>query len=101
VRGCRCSQVENRNLIYEFVKQHFDAVMAALPEDERSWFLTKIVRGFSDADHRRDVERFLMGKDSMIRGGAREVVQLLEGIDHACAFRRFHQQSVEDYLKTQ
>jgi alanyl aminopeptidase len=96
-----CYQPENHHLIYEFVKQHFDAVMAALPEDERSWSLTMIVQGFSDAEHRADVARFLKGKDSIISGGALAVAQLLEGIDLACAFRSFHHQNVENYLKTQ
>jgi alanyl aminopeptidase len=96
-----CYQPENHHLIYEFVKQHFDAVMAALPEDERSWSLTMIVQGFSDAEHRADVGHFLKDKDSLISGGTTAPAQLLEGIDLACAFRKFHQQSVENYLTRQ
>ena len=91
-------QPSNHRMIYEFVKRHFDGVMASLPDTMRSWDLRLTVENFFDLESRTDVERFLRSKDPELTGGTQAISQVLETIELACVFHEFHQRSVELFL---
>ena len=64
---------------YDFVKQHYEALMAKLPP-EFGIYMPFIGSGFSDEAHRADVEAFFKDQVAKYPGAARTLAQTLEGI---------------------
>jgi aminopeptidase N len=53
------SQRETRLSTWAFLKQHFDAVVAHMRDDEAMWLFGRVPHTFCDATHRSEVEAFL------------------------------------------
>jgi alanyl aminopeptidase len=64
---------------YDFMKQHFDALMAKFPP-EFGINMPFMGAGFSDEAHRADVEAFFKDRVAKYPGAARSLAQTLEGI---------------------
>jgi alanyl aminopeptidase len=89
-----------RQMAYDFVKAHYDDIVARLPQD---WggALTGAGGGFCDPDHRADVEQFFAARTRKISGGPRRLSHTLEGIDLCVAARASQQESVVAFLRRQ
>jgi alanyl aminopeptidase len=89
-----------RQLAYDFVKQHFDDIIARMPLDFAAR-LPQVGRGFCDVEHRRDLEAFFTERSARARGGPRALAQTLERVDLCIALRAAQQASVSDFLQKQ
>ena len=92
---------ETRDQAYEFVKTHFDALVARLPKGsayEAASFLPFVAAGFCDAAHRQDAESFFAARVRDAAGGPRNLAQALEYIDLCVAQRRVQEPSVASFL---
>ncbi|HKQ20249.1 MAG TPA: M1 family metallopeptidase, partial [Candidatus Eisenbacteria bacterium] len=68
---------ETRDVAYEWVKAHYDAVFPRLREDEQSRFMG-IPSSFCDAEHRKDAEAFFGPRAEKIDGGPQALRRSLE-----------------------
>src|SRR5262249_55450543 len=75
-----------RQLVYDFLKQNFDKVVARMPKDSAA-FLPFIANGFCDEVHKADVEAFFKERTTKFSGGPRVLAQVLEQISLCSAFR--------------
>ncbi len=94
------SHAETRGLAYDFVKQNYDAVTAALPR-EIFWYLPMMAQGFDDLGRRYDVQAFFQNRDPKLTGGPRIVAQVVESISLNRAFKAAQQPPLVRFLKAQ
>ena len=94
------SHAETRGVAYDFVKQNYDAITAALPR-EIFWNLPMMAQGFDDLDHRNDVQAFFKNKDPKLTGGPRILAQVSESITLNHAFKTAQQPPLAHFLKAQ
>ena len=92
---------ETRSLTYDYLKQHYDAVVAALPSDALFGYLPKTAEGFDAPDRQSDVESFFKDKDVRLTGGPRIIAQVVESIRLNHAFKLVQLPSLSELLKTQ
>ncbi len=83
---------------WAFVKEHFDALVARLPNESQT-AIVRAGRGFCDEERRADYEAFFKGRAAKITGGPRQVAQTLEGISLCIARARAHEASLTAFLK--
>jgi alanyl aminopeptidase len=93
--------VETRSLTYEYLKQHFDAVVAALPADSMFWYLPNAAEGFDTSERQKDVQSFFKNKDVKVTGGPRIIAQVLERIHLNQAFKEAQLPSLIEFLQKQ
>ena len=84
---------------WAFVKANFDALAARLPRESPAGF-PQLASGFSDEEHRADVEAFFKEKAANYTGGPRRLAQSLEQIRLKAALRAAQQESVAGFLRT-
>ncbi len=87
-----------RQVVWDFVKQNYDAVLARTPR-EVTGTIPEFGAGFCDAAHRKDVEDFFRGRVEKLPGGPRVLSQTLETIDLCIASRQAQEGSVKEFLK--
>jgi cytosol alanyl aminopeptidase len=92
---------ETRALTYDFVKQNYEAVAAALPHEVVFWYLPMIAQGFAELERRDDVQAFFQGKDVKLTGGPRILAQVVESVALNHAFKAAQQPSLIEFLKHQ
>ena len=95
------SHIETRSLTYDYLKQHYDRVVAALPGDSMFAYLPHTAAGFDTPDRQRDVESFFKDKDVRLTGGPRIIAQVSESIHLKHAFKEAQLPSLIEFLKTQ
>jgi aminopeptidase N len=95
------SHIETRSLTYDYLKQHYDAVVAALPGDSMFTYLPHTAAGFDTPDRQSDVESFFKDKDVKLTGGPRIIAQVSESIHLNHAFKEAQLPSLIEFLKTQ
>jgi alanyl aminopeptidase len=95
------SHIETRSLTYDYLKQHYDAVVAALPGDSLFSYLPHLAAGFDTPDRQSDMEAFFKDKDVRLSGGPRIIAQVSESIHLNHAFKEAQQPSLIEFLKTQ
>ena len=95
------SHLESRSLTYDYVKQHYARIVAALPSDALFAYLPKIAEGFDTPERQSDVESFFKDKDPRLTGGPRIVAQVIESIHLNHAFKEAHTPSLAKFLRTQ
>ena len=93
--------VETRSLTYDYLKQHYDQVVAALPSELFFWYLPELASGFDKPEWREDMNAFFKDKPVALTGGPRILAQGSESIDLNHAFREAQQRSLAEFLKTQ
>ena len=89
---------ETRDVAYEWVKAHYDAVFPRLREDEQSRLMV-IPGNFCDAEHRADAEAFFGPRAEKIDGGPRTLHRSLERVDLCVAALARNRAGVEAFLK--
>jgi alanyl aminopeptidase len=88
---------ESRPEVWAFLKANFDKLAARLPRESPARF-PAYASGFSDAEHRAEVEAFFKDKAPKYMGGPRVLAQTLEQIQLRAALRASQQESVSDFL---
>jgi alanyl aminopeptidase len=85
------SSVTTRDIPFEFVKQHLDALLKRLPREvgeDYSAMLPSVGGSFCDAKHRDELNSFFAARVKDYNGGPRTLAQTLEGIDLCIAARK-------------
>ncbi len=85
------SYVDTRDLPFEFVKQHLDALLKRLPREvgeDYAAMLPSVGGSFCDAKHRDELDSFFADRVKDYTGGPRDLAQTLEGIDLCIAARK-------------
>jgi alanyl aminopeptidase len=90
----------NRAVLWAFVKERFDALMARLPEGARAYLLNT-AEGLCDEAGRADAESFLKERAPKVPGGPRLAAQALESISLCIAKREAYKESLRAFLKKQ
>ena len=89
---------DTRDLAYNFVKDHFDDLVAKLPTDTGS-FLPRAAAGYCDNEHRADVETFFKNRSTKYTGGPRILAQVGEGIGLCAAYKDIQEASLVSFLQ--
>jgi cytosol alanyl aminopeptidase len=87
-----------RLLVYQFVRDNFDAVAAQMPRDTAAR-LPAVAVGLCDDARRTEVEQFFDGRSTKYTGGPRILSQALEHLSLCSAFRTAQQPSVAVFLR--
>jgi alanyl aminopeptidase len=95
------SHIETRSLTFDYLKQHYDAVVAALPGDSLFAGLPKVAEGFDSAERQAEMESFFKDKDPKLTGGPRTIAQTAESIHLNQAFKQAQVPSLVAFLKNQ
>jgi cytosol alanyl aminopeptidase len=85
------SSVDTRDVPFEFVKQHLDALLKRLPREvgeDYAAMLPSVGGSFCDAKHRAELDSFFADRVKDYNGGARTLAQTLESIDLCIAARK-------------
>jgi alanyl aminopeptidase len=85
------SFVDTRDVPFEFVKQHLDAILKRLPREvgeDYAAMLPAVGNSFCDARHRGELDAFFADRVKDYNGGPRTLAQTLEGIDLCIAARK-------------
>ncbi|MCE9669796.1 M1 family metallopeptidase [Myxococcus stipitatus] len=91
------SDYRTRGVVLDFVKEHYDALVARLPS-ELARALAYAVEGACDGKTRQDAADFFTERSARAPGGARVLAQILEGIDVCVAYRDAQQADVERFF---
>ncbi len=92
-----------RHLSFEFVKEHIDELLKALPREVGSDFaaaLPEVSGGFCDARSRKEIVDFFGPRVKDYSGGERNYAQALEKIDLCIQQRAKLGPEIEKFLKT-
>ncbi|WP_434384605.1 M1 family metallopeptidase [Melittangium boletus] len=86
-----------RDLTFDFVKQHYDALVRRLPED-RVDMLAAALSSFCDPVHRQEYAAFFEQRMAGAPGGPRTYARGLEQMDLCIAFKAAQGPSIEAFL---
>jgi alanyl aminopeptidase len=95
------SHIETRALTYDYLKEYYAAITAAIPSDSAFSYLPNLARGFDTPERRSDVEAFFKDKDDKLTGGPRIIAQVSESIHLNQAFKEAQLPSLIEFLKSQ
>jgi alanyl aminopeptidase len=90
---------ENQVLLWDFVKENYDAIVARLPR-EITGLMPYLGGNFCDSAHRADVAAFFQDRAAKLPGGTRTLAQTLETIDLCIASRSTQEPGVREFLKS-
>ncbi len=82
---------ETRDVPFEFVRQHLDALLKRLPREvgeDYAAMLPSVGNTFCDSKHRDELDSFFADRVKDYNGGPRTLAQTLEGIDLCIAARK-------------
>ncbi|MFO0599067.1 MAG: M1 family metallopeptidase [Myxococcaceae bacterium] len=79
-------RAEGRPLVFAWLKQHYDELVAKLP-DEWHASLVYTLTGWCDRAHRDEVAAFFEPRTTKAPGGPREFAGAMEGFDQCVAWR--------------
>jgi cytosol alanyl aminopeptidase len=85
------SFLDTRDVPFEFVKQHLDALLKRLPREvgeDYAAMLPGVGGTFCDTKHRDELDSFFADRVKDYNGGPRTLAQTLEGIDLCIAARK-------------
>jgi cytosol alanyl aminopeptidase len=83
--------VDTRDVPFEFVKQHLDALLKRLPREvgeDYAAMLPSVGGSFCDTKHRDELDAFFADRVKDYSGGPRTLAQTLESIDLCIAARK-------------
>lgn len=92
---------DTRHLGYEFVKAHYDELLARFPQGsvfDVQAYLPFIAEHFCDAQRRDDVRSFFEPRMKEVAGGPRNLAQAVEAIELCTAQRAAQERSVAAFL---
>ncbi|WP_394838021.1 M1 family metallopeptidase [Pendulispora rubella] len=92
-----------RQVAFDFVKEHYDALMARLPKEDSTFDLAAdlpemVGASFCDAAHAADVESFFRERSARHAGGARGVARAVDAVNTCAAYRERQAPSVAAFL---
>jgi len=85
------SYADTREVPFEFVKQHLDALLKRLPREvgeDYAAMLPSVGGSFCDAKQRDELDSFFADRVKDYNGGPRTLAQTLESIDLCIAARK-------------
>ena len=85
------SDPQTRDVAWAWVKDHYDAILARLPQHHGGIQLVGAGRSYCDEGHAKDIESFFGPKVEKIEGGPRVLAQTLEDVK-LCAAKRVAQE---------
>jgi alanyl aminopeptidase len=91
------SNVRTRDVAFAFVKEHYDALAARLPEDYVS-SLAWVGASYCDPVHRQELAAFFTERAAKAPGGPRTLAQVLEAVDLCIAFKAAQGPGIESFL---
>ncbi|HSP78691.1 MAG TPA: M1 family metallopeptidase, partial [Myxococcaceae bacterium] len=89
--------VPTREVAYAFLREHYDALAARLPE-ERVASLVWVGGSFCDPVQRQELAAFFSERTSRAPGGPRALAQMLEAVDLCIALKATQGSSLESFL---
>lgn len=89
---------ETRRLPFEFVKAHFDELVAKLPKDAGAR-LSAMAGSLCSESERAEAESFFTGRSTKYTGGPRILKQTIERINQCAAFYKAQAASVAAFLQ--
>jgi alanyl aminopeptidase len=98
------NSVKTRKLPFEFIKQHFDRIMAGNPSIfgfDFGGVLPRVGASFCDAQSRNELQAFFGPIATKYTGAPRNLAQILEAIDLCIASKTAQQPSVVEFLSKQ
>jgi ERAP1-like C-terminal domain len=93
---------QTQTLPFEFVEQHYDAILAKIPGNEifnAGAFLPFVGSGFCDDQGAKRVAAFFEPKVARFNGAPRNLAQTLETIRLCVAYKDAQESSVAAFLK--
>ena len=88
---------KTRDVVFSFVKEHYDALASRLPE-ERLPMLMNVNAGYCDPVHRQEFASFFTERMARVPGGPHELAQALERLDLCIAFKAAQGPGIESFL---
>ncbi|HWL86123.1 MAG TPA: ERAP1-like C-terminal domain-containing protein, partial [Polyangiaceae bacterium] len=91
-----------REIVYDFVKQNYDALTRRLPDDsapEKAIVANWIGRNFCDDAHAADLESFFRERSAHLTGGPRHLAQAVEAVRLCSAHRALQEPNVSAFLQ--
>ena len=89
---------QNRRLVYEFVKQNYDALLAKMPKQSGRSFVSVAV-ALCDASVKPDAEAFFKDRMAQLPGGPRDYEQAMERLDLCVKQREAQRPSIVAFLE--
>ncbi|WP_224247707.1 M1 family metallopeptidase [Hyalangium gracile] len=86
-----------REVVYTFVKENYDALVARMPEAVAG-NLARVGAAWCDAEHRKDVADFFTERNARTHAGPRILAQVLEQVDLCIAQKEAQRASVDAFL---
>ena len=90
--------VETRDATWQWLKDHYDAVVQRLPRHHSGVALVSSSRSYCDDEHAKDVEAFFTPKIDSIEGGPRTLASTLEDIRLCAAKRKAQEPSAREFF---
>lgn len=87
----------NVPVVYAFVTEHFDAIVARLPRDYGAGF-PQVGAASCDASKTKEIEAFFGPRAKTFVGGPRQLAQALEGLAQCSAYRARETPKVREFL---
>jgi len=92
-----------RQVAFDFVKEHYDALMARLPKDDSTFDLAAqmpelVGASFCDAAHATDVETFFRERSARHAGGARGLARAVDAVNACATYRALQAPNVAAFL---
>jgi alanyl aminopeptidase len=91
------SEPKNRQMVWDFVKKNYDALVAPLPWRSAS-AVVRVAAHFCDAEHKKDAADFFSDKASKWPGGPRIIAQTLEDMSLCIAERPAREKNIATFL---
>ena len=87
-----------RDLAWEFIKTSFDAVSSRMRSDEVLFEYFRVVQGFCDEAHQKEVAEFFAGRAPHFDGGPRALANAVESIGQCAAIFHKNQAGLDAFL---
>jgi len=96
------SRRETARASFDFLKAHYDEIVARLPQGEFSPlpYLPWVGAGLCEDETRSELEGFFSARARAVTGAPRVLAQVLESVDQCVARKRAHQPGVVAYLES-
>jgi len=90
---------KTRRLPFEFVKAHFEDLVAKLPKDAGAR-LSAMAGGLCSEAERSEAETFFTGRSTKYTGGPRNLKQTIERINQCAAFEKAQSASISSFFRS-
>jgi alanyl aminopeptidase len=91
--------LHNRQVTWDFVKEHYDALIAKLPDEMQPGLFS--VADFCDEAHLAEVRSFFGARAGKVTGAPRQLAQAVEKSSLCIAQKAAHRASLEKFLARQ